>query len=259
MPVAVEIDRMSTEELRRGYLVDNLFAPGEIRTAQTDLDGLTIGGAMPLAPLQFSAGPNRELGIINLGDAAKVRAGDRAFLLGRLDCLYAGAGEPAVTFEPATTGQAAFYFASCPSPRRFPSAMLRMAEAETVSIGDRTHASERTIRKFICPGKLESHQLVMGFTELHTGAVWNTMPPHTHTRRSEIYLYFDLDDGVVTHLMGQPDRTRHLLVRDRQAVLSPRWSIHSGAGTKNYRFVWAMAGENRDFADIDPVSPAELR
>jgi 4-deoxy-L-threo-5-hexosulose-uronate ketol-isomerase len=259
MTAAVDIDCMTTGELRRKYLMTDLFAPGEIRIRDTDLDDLTIGAALPAAPIVFSPGADRELGIINLGDPAEVRTRGRSYRLGRLDCLYAGAGDREVIFEPAASGQAAFYFAHCPAAAQFPTGVLPLAESETAAIGDADHASVRTIHKFICPGKLESHQLVMGFTELSAGSIWNTMPPHTHIRRSEIYLYFDLDGGVVTHLMGTPDCTRHLMVHEREAVLSPRWSIHTGAGTRNYRFVWVMAGDNRDFSDIEPVSPTALQ
>jgi 4-deoxy-L-threo-5-hexosulose-uronate ketol-isomerase len=253
------IDPLSTEDLRRRFLVEHLFAPGEIVVVATDLDRLTIGGAMPLAPLDFTPSPNRETGIMNLGDPAAVQAGGQRYELDRLDCLYLGPDAGAITFLPAAGGHPAFYFATCPAHRSMPSGKLALSEAESTSIGDAHHASRRTIRKFICPGKLESCQLVMGFTELDAGSVWNTMPPHTHVRRSEIYFYFDLGDGIVIHLMGQPESTRHLIVHDRQAVLSPSWSIHSGAGTNSYRFVWVMAGENRDFSDIDPLPPGALR
>lgn len=253
------IETLTTEELRRRYLVEHLFAPGEVVTVATDLDRLTIGGAMPLATLGYEPGPGRETGIINLGDPADVEAGGRRYTLQRLDCLYVGSDVPVIRFHRPSGGHPAFYFATCPAHHAMPTAKLALADAETVAIGEAAHASKRTIRKFICPGKLESCQLVMGFTELDTGSVWNTVPPHTHIRRSEIYLYTDLGEGMVIHLMGRPESTRHLIVRDRQAVLSPSWSIHSGAGTNAYKFVWVMAGENRDFADIEPVHPSTLR
>ncbi len=255
----MSLEALNTEELRQRYLVEHLFAPGEIVTVATDLDRLTIGGAMPLAPLLYEPGPNRETGVLNLGGTADIEAGGARYTLDHLDCLYIGSDVKTITFHPAHGGHPALYFATCPAHRAMPTGKLTLAEAEAAHIGDSNHASQRTIRKFICPGKLESCQLVMGFTELDSGSIWNTMPAHTHIRRSEIYLYFDLGEGMVIHLMGKPEATRHLIVRERQAVLSPSWSIHTGAGTNAYRFAWVMAGENREFADIDPVATAALR
>jgi 4-deoxy-L-threo-5-hexosulose-uronate ketol-isomerase len=255
----IALDSFSTEELRHRFLVEHLFNPGGLVTVATDLDRLTIGGAMPLAALTHTPAPNHETGILNLGDPADVLLDDERHTLDPLDCVYAGSGVREITFLPAAGGHPLFYFASCPAHRAMPSGKLALADAESAPIGDTGHASKRTIRKFICPGKLESCQLVMGFTELECGSIWNTMPAHTHVRRSEIYLYFDLGDGMVIHLMGKPEATRHLIVRNHQAVLSPSWSMHSGAGTNSYRFVWVMAGENRDFADIDPIPMGALR
>jgi 4-deoxy-L-threo-5-hexosulose-uronate ketol-isomerase len=249
----------TTGELRRAFLVEDLFVPGELRTVATDLDRLTIGAAMPRAALPFRVGEGREMGVLNIGAPADVLVAGKRFTLGTLDALYVGAGNNEVIFQPAGSGEAAFYFATCPAQRQCETVSLALAAAESMSIGDAAHANERTIRKLIAPGRIESCQLVMGFTELQPGAIWNTMPPHTHIRRSEIYLYFDLEDGMVVHLMGLPGETRHLIVRDRQAVLSPPWSIHAGAGTRNYRFAWVMAGENQDFGDIDPLAPGELK
>lgn len=260
--------RMTTSELRGTFLVPNLFEPGRLNLVLTDLDRLLIGGAVPAGPLALE--PHRELGtaffnerretgIFNIGEPGVVEVSGREYTLGRLDCLYAGMGEQRIVLRRANPDQQpVFYIASCPAHKRYPTALMTLAAAESAPIGDEFHAARRTIRKFIHAGGIPSCQLVMGFTELEPNSVWNTMPPHTHSRRSEIYLYFDLGDGMVVHLLGLPGETRHVIVRDREAVLSPPWSLHSGAGTNNYRFIWVMAGENQDFADIDPVPLPEV-
>lgn len=259
---------MTAAELAESFLAGELFVPGELRLAVTGLDRLALGGAVPhrelaLAPCaEFGTRyftERRELGVLNLGMPGAVHVGGEVYPLETLDGLYVGAGEPDVRFAPGPAGQAVFYLLSCPAHCTFPTAKIARLEAETVVLGDERNSSKRCIRKYIHPGGARSCQLTMGYTELAPGNVWNTMPAHRHARRSEIYLYFDLEDGVVVHLMGEPNQTRHLIVRDRQAVLSPAWSIHCGAGTRNYRFVWGMAGENQDFSDMDAVSCAELR
>jgi 4-deoxy-L-threo-5-hexosulose-uronate ketol-isomerase len=247
---------MNTEQLRRAFLVEDLFQPGTVNLVATDLDRITIGAAMPEAPLRLpSFNQRRETGVLNLGEAAAIRVGETLHELAPMEFLYAGLGEAEMELYPPGV----FYLASCPAHVRHPSVKVSHGEAETATIGDAACASRRTIRKYIAAGIVSSCQLVMGYTELSPGSVWNTMPAHTHSRRSEIYLYLGLDSAVVFHFMGQPGESRHLVVRDRQAVLSPAWSIHSGAGTASYRFVWAMAGENQDFNDIDPVAMRELR
>jgi 4-deoxy-L-threo-5-hexosulose-uronate ketol-isomerase len=185
--------------------------------------------------------------------------GGAAFEVGTLDCLYVGMGERDVVFESGGEGQAAFYFVSTPAHANHPTAVARHADVRGDPIGDPAQANRRRINKCIHPGGIRSCQLTMGFTEFEAGSVWNTMPPHTHSRRTEVYLYFDLGDNVVVHLLGEPQATRHVIVRDREAVLSPSWSIHCGAGTGNYRFVWAMGGDNQVFADMDAVALGALR
>ena len=201
----------------------------------------------------------REIGILNLGAEGVVHVGGTRHTLGHLDCLYLGAGERDVSFERSPENQAEFFFISTPAHAKHPTAIVRRADVRTDPIGDPAKASRRRINKLIHPDGVKSCQLVMGFTEFEPGSVWNTMPPHTHSRRTEVYLYFDLGEAAVFHFMGRPDATRHLVVRNREAVLSPAWSIHCGVGTGAYRFVWAMGGDNQVFADMDAVPVAELK
>ena len=260
---------LSTDELREGFLVQNLFQRGQVVAHYTDLDRLVIGGVLPGAgPLALAnykeTGTSfflerREMGVLNLAAPGVVTVGGRRYELGTLDCMYIGLGERDVTFENGSSGQTALYFASAPAHAKHPSTVVRRGEAESEQLGDAERANRRRINRCIHTDGAKSCQLVMGFTELEPGSVWNTMPPHTHRRRTEIYFYFDLADQMVIHLMGEPHATRHLIVRDREAVLSPPWSMHSGAGTANYRFAWAMAGDNMVFADMDAAPIAELR
>lgn len=269
LPRAEEAERLDSEELRAAFIVDRLFVPGEMNLFCSDLDRLIVGGVMPAPSLRLPAyeqlgtsffTQRRELGIINIGETGIVVLNGGRFRLRKLDCLYIGIGEADVCFEAEGSSRPAFYLLSCPAHQKYPTALVTPERAGTSEIGDHLHASKRRLTRYIHPGGLCSCQLVMGYTELEEGSVWNTVPPHTHSRRSEIYLYFDLgEDDLVMHFMGSPRRTRHLVVRDRQAVLSPPWSIHVGAGTRNYRFIWGMAGENQVFADTDPLAFQELR
>jgi 4-deoxy-L-threo-5-hexosulose-uronate ketol-isomerase len=188
-----------------------------------------------------------------------VRVGSTSHSVGHLDCLYVGQGEKDVLFVNGSSGQAQFFFISTSAHAKHPTTLVRHADIRTEPIGDAAKANRRRINKLIHPDGVKSCELVMGFTEFESGSVWNTMPPHTHSRRTEIYLYFDLGDEVVMHLMGEPHATRHLVVRDREAVLSPAWSVHCGAGTGAYRFVWAMGGDNQAFADMDAVPLNSLK
>lgn len=261
LPSPEDLEGLSTGRLRSAFLVRGLFHPGELRLARTGLDRMIVGAALPSGGdllLEGAFTGRREVGILNLADEGVVAVGADRFELGRLDCLYAGRGAGEIRFLPSPSGQPAFYFCAAPAHASYPTARMRRAEANLTALGRQANASRRRILKYIWPGGIPSCQLVMGFTELEEGSVWNTMPPHTHSRRSEIYLYFDLGDNLLFHIMGTPAGTRHLVVRDREAVLSPEWSIHAGAGTAAYRFVWAMAGENQDFADMDPVGLSEL-
>jgi 4-deoxy-L-threo-5-hexosulose-uronate ketol-isomerase len=185
--------------------------------------------------------------------------GATTYELGPLDCLYVGQGEKDILFVNGASGQAEFFFVSTSAHTKHPTALVRRSALQTEPIGDAGKANRRRINKLIHPEGVKSCELVMGFTEFEPGSVWNTMPPHTHSRRTEIYLYFDLGENVVFHIMGEPHATRHLVVRDQEAVLSPAWSLHCGAGTGAYRFLWAMGGDNQIFADMDAVPLAELK
>ncbi len=269
-PTPEATNTLSTDELRARFLISGLCQPGAITAHYTDLDRMIVGMAVPTsAPLPL---PNaketgtafflerREIGILNIGPGpGTVRVGGTVHEIGPLDCLYVGPGEKDVVFETGTVGEAQFYFISTPAHATHPTAVVRRADLHSDPIGDPAKANRRRINKLIHPDGVKSCQLVMGFTEFEPGSVWNTMPPHTHSRRTEIYLYFDLGDNAVFHFMGLPQATRHLVVRDREAVLSPAWSVHCGAGTGAYRFVWAMGGDNQTFADMDPAPIAELR
>lgn len=264
-----ETASLDTAGLRAAFLLEDLFQPGRVTARYTDLDRMVVGAALPAdRPLALEGHPllgtgffleRREIGILNLGAPGRVTVGDEAFALGALDCLYVGLGERDVRFENGSDDPAAFYFVSTPAHAKHPVAVVRHADVRTDPIGDAARANRRRINKYIHPDGVRSCQLTMGFTEFEPGSVWNTMPPHTHSRRTEAYLYFDLGDNVVVHLLGEPQATRHVIVRDRQAVLSPSWSIHCGAGTGSYRFVWAMGGDNQTFADMDAVPLASLR
>ncbi|MSU66822.1 MAG: 5-dehydro-4-deoxy-D-glucuronate isomerase [Opitutus sp.] len=267
-PSPAATNTLSTAELRDAFLIGGIFQPGKIVAHYTELDRMVVGAAVPqAAPLELPAArelgtsfflERREIGILNLGAPGIVRVGAERHTLSALDCLYIGLGEREVAFENGPQGQSAFYFISSPAHAKHPTVRATREEAKSAPVGDPAKANRRRIAKYIHPEGIRSCQLVLGFTEFEPGSVWNTMPPHEHSRRTEIYLYFDLGDEMVVHLMGRPKATRHLIVRDREVVLSPAWSIHCGAGTGSYRFVWAMAGDNQIFSDMDAVPVAEL-
>jgi 4-deoxy-L-threo-5-hexosulose-uronate ketol-isomerase len=269
MPRPQDVVLMDTEQLRDTFLIADIFGAGELRCVFTALDRLVVGGAMPLAPLQL---PNhektgrafflerRELGAINIGGPGAVQVDGKSFPLGRLDCVYVPMGTRSLVFESANPKEPAqFYFLSCPAHAALPAAAMKKKDAAPAALGTQANANQRTIFKYIHTGGIQSCQLVMGFTELAEGSVWNSFPPHTHDRRAEVYFYFDLGQSILVHLMGPPTQTRHLLLHDRQAVLSPPWSIHCGCGSANYRFIWGMAGENQTFDDMDGAAPTDLR
>jgi 4-deoxy-L-threo-5-hexosulose-uronate ketol-isomerase len=269
MPRPQEVALMNTQQLRETFLVTGLFTPGELRGLFTDLDRLVVGGVMPVGLVEL---PNhketgraffleqREFGAINVGGPGTVKADGKTFAVDRLDCVYLPVGTRSVSFESRDAkNPARFYWLSCPAHATHPAAVMKQSEAAPVALGSLAGANQRTIRKYIHAGGIKSCQLVMGYTELAEGSVWNTFPPHTHNRRTEIYFYFDLADKVLVHLMGEPSSTRHLFVQDSEVVLSPAWSIHSGCGTGNYRFIWGMAGENQTFDDMDGIKPVDLR
>jgi 4-deoxy-L-threo-5-hexosulose-uronate ketol-isomerase len=257
---AVRARTATTQELRDGFLVEELFAAGEARTLRTAEDDMLIAGIVPVAGelgLPEAAVQGREYGVINLGERGEVVVDGEAHALEHRDGLYAGAGAT-LSFR----GEGArFYVVAVAADTTHPTVLIPFAASDGVAIGDEAGAGRRVLHKYVWgDGPVASSQLQLGVTVLEPGAVWNTFPPHLHERRTEIYLYFELPEaGRVVHLMGEPDHTRHLVVANEQAVIAPRWSIHTGAGTARYSFVWAMAGDNRDYGDLDPVSPQVLR
>ena len=267
----VRYPRMSTQELRQSFLLTDLARPGEIQLAYVDLDRAVVGIAAPSdRPLILESTPElrasffterRELGALNIGGAGTVHVGNSAYSLGNLDLIYIGRGNPEIRFESKTTEHpAVFYILSYPAHTTCPVAVVKKDSAQPTRLGDSSHANARTVYKYIHAGGARSCQLVMGVTHLHDGSTWNTMPAHTHMRRSEVYFYFDLPvDARIFHLMGPPDETRHVVVSNRDVVVSPGWSIHSGVGTQSYKFCWGMGGENQDYADMDPVGMDQLR
>ena len=267
----VRFPTMRTVELRQSFLVEDLFQAGQINLALTDLDRAVVGGAQPTdGPLRLLTPPElraefflerRELGVLNVGGPGAVLVDGARFELGHLDCLYVGRGSRMVEFHSTDNSTpAAFYLLSYPAHTSYPVNAVRFAELEGLQLGAAETCNARTIYKAIHAGGIKSCQLVMGFTLLERGSNWNTMPPHTHQRRSEIYFYFDLGEAArVVHLMGPPEETRHLMVADREVILSPPWSIHSGVGTRNYAFCWGMGGENQDYNDMDPAALTHLQ
>jgi 4-deoxy-L-threo-5-hexosulose-uronate ketol-isomerase len=269
-PRPQDVVGMSTQELHDAFHITKLLVPGEITGHFTDLDRLVVGGVMPAdKPVEL---PNhketghafflerRELGAINVGGTGKVVADGKTFLLEKLDCVYLPIGTKKISFESADEkNPAKFYFLSCPAHSTHPIAMMKSGEATPVNLGAMETANKRTIYKFIHQGGIQSCQLVMGLTALEPGNVWNSFPPHTHWRRTEIYFYFDLGDKILSHFFGEPQETRHLFLHNEEVALSPNWSMHFGVGTGNYKFIWGMAGENQTFDDMDAVKPADLR
>ncbi|MGA2848331.1 MAG: 5-dehydro-4-deoxy-D-glucuronate isomerase [Terracidiphilus sp.] len=267
---AVRYRTMTTEELRETFLIDNLFQPGQIGLIYVDLDRTVIGSAVPTGePLHLPTDnalkakyftERREIGILNIGGVGTVLVNDAKFELNKLDGLYVGRGNENVVFESADPAQPAdFYLLSYPAHAVYPTQLIRSAEQAKVTLGAPETANLREITKLIHLEGTRSCQLVMGFTQLASGSVWNTMPPHTHMRRSEVYFYFDVAaDQRVIHLMGPGHETRSIVVANKQVVVSPGWSIHAGVGTKNYTFCWGMGGENQVYSDMDALAIADL-
>lgn len=263
--------QMTSDRLRKLYLIDKLFNHNEIYTLYSDIDRSITGSAVPVSKAlilesskkEIAASfflERREMGIINIGQNGKIKADNVEYEMEHRDFLYLGRGIQNVEFfSEDEKSPAKFYFVSYPAHTNFPVAHKKINEAESVTLGSHEDANLRTINKFITPGGIKTCQLVMGLTELNRGSVWNTMPVHTHMRRSEVYMYFGMkEDALLFHFMGEPSETRHLVIRNEQAVLSPSWSIHSGVCTSAYSFIWAMGGENKDYSDMDPVHPEEL-
>ncbi len=263
--------QMTTEALRQAFLIDDLFEAGELCLTYCETERAIVGSAVPVrGELQLKDGKvlaseyfaeRRETGVINIGGPGKITVDGAVSEMEYLDGLYIGRGSRNILFESNEQSvPAKFYIASYPAHVDYPTTHARKSEAEETHLGSSEDANQRTIYKYIHPGGIESSQLVMGVTCLKPGSVWNTMPAHTHERRSEVYLYFDMDEeSMVLHLMGAKDETRHIAAANGQAIISPMWSIHSGCGTSNYSFVWAMGGENQAFNDMDGIKIADLR
>jgi 4-deoxy-L-threo-5-hexosulose-uronate ketol-isomerase len=262
---------MNTAQLRETFLIDDLYEPGELNLTYIDLDRAVVGMAAPVAKSialhaadMLRAGyfnERRELGALNIGGDGVAHVNGVSYELENLDCLYVGRGNEQVSFESADLkSPAIFYLLSYPAHAIYPTTLIRKSEADSVELGGAETCNRRTVCKYIHLGKVKSCQLVMGVTHLHSGNAWNTMPVHTHMRRSEIYMYFNLsEDARVFHLMGPPEETRHIVMKDCDAVVSPGWSIHAGVGTRAYSFCWGMGGENQDYSDMDPAPLAQLR
>ena len=266
-----EVKAMDTTQLRRNFLIETLFIADQCPWVLSFFDRYLTGGVMPVAgPVTLETPENlkaayflerRELGIINIGAPGQVTADGVVFDLDHKEALYIGKGTKEVVFR-STDGQAPakFYLNSTPAHATYPTRKVSRAEADVVVMGSMETANHRTINKMLVNSVLLTCQLQMGMTELKPGSVWNTMPAHTHDRRMEVYLYFDVPAGQsVCHFMGQPQETRHLWLQNEQAVISPNWSIHSGAGTSNYTFIWGMAGENLDYSDMDFCPITDLK
>ena len=267
------VKTLDTAALRRHFLVERLFLPDELALTYSQIDRIIVGGVMPVQrevafppelAQKFAVGSfleRRELGAINIGGPGSIVVDDATYEIGTREALYVGAGAKDVRFRSAQPSQPAkFYLNSAPAHRSCPTRKVTLKEASPSTIGDPKTANRRTIYKFIVPGVVETCQLTMGMTELEAGSVWNTFPCHTHERRMEVYFYFALpDNAIVLHLMGDPRETRHIVVQNEQAVISPSWSIHSGVGSQAYTFIWGMVGENQVFDDMDHLVPAELR
>ena len=267
-----EVKQFDTDRLRKEFHIPTLFTPDRLELVLTHEDRLIIGGANPvqqdvkletdLKELGVSYFlERRELGAINVGGPGSIIVDGTEYELNNKDCLYVGKGSREVIFRSKDASKPAkFYLNSAPAHKELPTAKTTLAEAESGALGSIENSNERTIHRFIHENGIQSSQLVMGMTQLKTGNMWNTMPAHVHPRRMEAYMYFDLaEDAVVFHLMGEPNETRHLVVRNEQAVISPSWSIHSGVGTSNYTFIWGMAGDNKAYADMDAVPMKDLR
>jgi len=267
-----EVKNFDTSRLREEFLINTLFTPNEVKTVYSHVDRFIVGGIVPVnGPLQLEANKKdmaadyflerREIGIINIGARGTVTVDGTVYTMDNKDGLYIGRGSKEITFASDNAADPAkFYFNSTPAHATHPTVKIAISEASPNHLGSITNSNERTIYRYIHTGGVQSCQLVMGMTLLKPGNMWNTMPSHTHNRRSEVYLYFDMpEDGVVFHMMGEPQETRHVVIRNEQAVISPSWSIHSGVGTSNYTFIWGMAGENQIFEDMDAVAMKDLK
>jgi 4-deoxy-L-threo-5-hexosulose-uronate ketol-isomerase len=271
----------TTDRLREEFLIQNLFVPGEIKMVYSHVDRIITGACVPVNPIKLTAGDElraeyflqrREMGLINIGAAGVIEIDGREYRVGHKDGMYIGMGAKDITFKSADPkNPAKFYLNSAPAHTSYPTVLIKLdgepsegvvivKKENKVELGSLEESNHRVINKYILPGQVESCQLVMGMTALKPGSVWNTMPCHTHDRRMEVYLYFDIpEDAFVMHYMGEPTETKHLVVRNEEAVISPSWSIHAGSGSRAYTFIWGMCGENQAFDDMDNVDNRDLR
>jgi len=266
-----DVKKYTTEELRNHFLIKDVFQADEVLLTYSHNDRIIAGGIMPVSTtLSLSGGKNlgvenffdrREAGIINIGGKGIVTIDNVAYELNQNDGLYVGLGVKNITFESSVLETPAkFYINSCPAHTHYPHVHITLDKAQKVSLGSEETLNKRVINQYVHPNVCKSCQLVMGMTFLEPHNVWNTMPAHTHERRMEVYFYFNMDEQTrLFHLMGEKDETRHLVMSNEQAVISPSWSIHSGVGTSNYTFIWGMCGENQEFTDMDHISMNELR
>lgn len=262
---------LDTEDLRENFLIEDLFTSDAPKLVYTFYDRLIVGGVKPAAPVELTVDPSvigaeyllerRELGLINIGGPGSITVAGQKIAMASRDGLYIGKGNREIIFNSDdAVNPACYYILSAPAHADYPIEKITFADAQPVNMGEMEKSNKRTIRKYIHPDGAKSCQLVMGMTTLETGSIWNTMPPHSHRRRMEAYLYFGMDEeDLVFHFMGESGQTRHLVVREKQAVLSPSWSIHAGAGTGSYTFIWGMAGENQAFTDMDHIPMSKLR
>ncbi len=260
-----------TSRIRKEFLVEKVMEPGEIRLVYSVIERFIVGGAVPLNdglklepinPLKATYFcERREVGIINVAGQGVVEVDGTPYKLDFKDALYIGKGSREVIFKSVNAENPAhFYINSAPAHKEFPVKHVTLEQSNKLHLGSLQTSNERTITQLLINTVVETCQLQMGMTELKTGSVWNTMPPHLHSRRNEVYFYFNVPEGqAICHFMGQPHETRHIWMQNEQAVISPNWSIHSAAGTSNYIFIWGMAGENLDYTDMDAIKPTELR
>ncbi len=266
-----DFKKYDTEKIRKEFLVENIMDPGNVRLVHSLAERYIVGGAVPLKealPLE-TIDPlkanyfceRREVGVINVGGAGSIVVDGTEYKLEYKDALYIGKGSKEVLFKSNDASTPAhFYINSAPAHKEFPVKHVTMGEANVLHLGSLETSNERNINQLLINTVVDTCQLQMGMTELKPGSVWNTMPAHLHSRRNEVYFYFDVPEGqAICHFMGQPDETRHIWMGNEQAVISPSWSIHSAAGTSNYIFIWGMAGENLDYTDMDVVQPTELK
>jgi 4-deoxy-L-threo-5-hexosulose-uronate ketol-isomerase len=266
-----DVKNYDTAKLRKEFLIENIFVPDEISLVYSLYDRYMVGGAMPVknglileSADELKSGnflDRREMGIINIGGDAEIHAGSIIYKIGFKEALYLGKGTTDVVFQSVSPANPAkLYINSAPAHHSYPSKKVTVAEAEVVVLGNMESSNHRTLNKLLVNSVIETCQLQMGMTELRSGSVWNTMPAHTHNRRMEAYFYFEVGEKQsICHFMGEPDETRHIWLKNEQAVLSPSWSIHSAAGTSNYTFIWGMAGENLDYGDMDIRQPDSLK